>query len=134
MAPETGLQIHYNRQCGFTLIEVLVALVIAGTALIAVSTLVGDYSRNLLGLQERTWAHWAAMNQVVEFQLENEWPATGTKQGEDTSMPFPLHWKREVSETPYDLVRKIEIRIYRDKFDKEPLTTLTTYTGKESEW
>ena len=49
-------------------------------------------------------------------------------------MPFPLHWKREVTETPYELVRKIEIRIYRDKFDKEPLTTLTTYTGKESGW
>ena len=133
MAPGCSLA-NRTRQCGFTLIEVLVALVIAGTALIAVSTLVGDYSRNLLGLQERTWAHWAAMNQVVEFQLENEWPATGTKQGEETSMPFPLHWKREVTETPYDLVRKIEIRIYRDKFDKDPLTTLTTYTGKESGW
>ena len=133
MAPETGVQIH-NRQCGFTLIEVLVALVIAGTALIAVSTLVGDYSRNLLGLQERTWAHWAAMNQVVEFQLENSWPATGTKQGEDSSTPFPAHWKREISETPFGSVRKIELRIYRDKFDEEPLTTLTTYTGKEAGW
>lgn len=122
------------RQHGFTLIEVLVALVIAGMALVAVSTVVGDYARNLLGLQERTWGHWAAMSQVVEFQLENEWPSTGKSQGEDSSMPFPLHWKREVTDTPYELVRKIEIRIYRDKFDKEPLTTLTTYTGKESGW
>jgi general secretion pathway protein I len=133
MMPEpvrpTGVQ-----HAGFTLIEVLVALVIAGTALIAVSTVVGDYSRNLLGLQERTWGHWAAMNQVVEFQLENTWPATGTKQGEDSSTPFPAHWKREISETPFGSVRKIELRIYRDKFDEEPLTTLTTYTGKEAGW
>ncbi|MGD8557603.1 MAG: type II secretion system minor pseudopilin GspI [Chromatiales bacterium] len=121
-------------QSGFTLIEVLVALVIAGTALIAVSTVVGDYSRNLLGLQERTWGHWAAMNQVVEFQLENPWPATGKKQGEDTSTPFAAHWKREISETPFGSVRKIELRIYRDKFEEEPLATLTTYTGKGSGW
>lgn len=120
------------RQTGFTLIEVLVALVIAGTALIAVATVVSDYSRNLFGLQERTWGQWAAMNQIIEMQLEEPWPSLGKKSGESKETPFPMHWKREVKETPYELIRKVEISIYIDKFDEEPLTTLTTYSGKES--
>jgi general secretion pathway protein I len=123
-----------NGQTGFTLIEVLVALLIAGTALIGVSQVVGDYSRNLAGLQERTWASWSAMNQIVEFQLEEAWPAVGNKSGEDKTTLIPFHWKRDVKETPYELVRKVEVSVYMDKFDKEPLTRITTYTGKESTW
>lgn len=119
---------------GFTLIEVLVALFIVGTALIAVSTVVSDYARNLQSLQERTWGHWAAMNHLVEFQLEEKWPATGSKSGDDKTSLFPVIWKREVKETPYERVRKIELRIYRDRFDTTPLTTLTTYTGQETSW
>jgi general secretion pathway protein I len=123
-----------GKSAGFTLIEVLVALFIAGTALIAVATVVSDSARNLQMLQERTWAHWAAMNHIVEFQLEEKWPAEGSKTGNEKSSLFPVFWKREVVETPYDRVRKIKLEIYHDKFDKKPLTTLTTYTGRETSW
>jgi len=110
------------------------ALAVAGLALIAVSTVTGDYARNLLGLQERTWAHWTAMNKIVEIQLEEQWPATGSRDGTETDAMFPVYWVRDIKETPYERVRKIEVKVYLDKGDEEPITRLTTYTGKESTW
>ena len=121
-------------QAGFTLIEVMFALAIASMALLAVSSVVGGYARNLQGLQERTWAHWAAMNRIVEIRLQEEWPAVGKQSGVYKDAPYPVFWKSEVKKTPYESIRKMEIGIYRDKMDTEPVTTLTTYVGEGSGW
>lgn len=57
-----------SRQKGFTLIEVLIALVIVAVALSALSNTIGQYVFNQTGLKERVVATWVAQNRLVELQ------------------------------------------------------------------
>ena len=119
---------------GFTLLEVMMALSIVSIALVAIIGLMGNYVRNLQGLQEQTFAHWVAMNRAVELQLADAWSETSKeKKGEDETSLFPMRWRQSVSETPYEQMRKVEIEVY-DQRGGEPLTRLTTYVGSESSW
>ena len=126
---------HRNdRTAGFTLLEVMIALSIVSIALVAIIGLMGDYVRNLQTLQERTFAHWVAMNRVVELQLADAWSESSKdKEGADETSLFPMQWVQSVSETPYELMKKVEIEVYAQQGD-EPLTRLTTYVGRESRW
>ena len=127
--------IHRNdRTAGFTLLEVMIALSIVSIALVAIIGLMGDYVRNLQGLQERTFAHWVAMNRVVELQLADAWSESSKdKDGTDETSMFPMQWVQSVSETPYEMMKKVEVEVYSQQGD-EPLTRLTTYVGRESRW
>jgi len=58
----------HKRQSGFTLIEVLVALVIVSIALAALSQGIGQYVFNQSSLKERVIATWSAQNRLVELQ------------------------------------------------------------------
>jgi general secretion pathway protein I len=57
-----------NKKSGFTLIEVLVALVILAIALTAVIKATNDNIRMLDYLQQRTLSHWVALNVLAEMQ------------------------------------------------------------------
>jgi len=119
---------------GFTLLEVMMALSIVSIALVAIIGLMGNYVRNLQGLQERTFAHRVAMNRVVELQLADAWSETSKqREGMDETSLFPMQWMQIVSETPYELMRKVEVEVYEQQ-GEEPLTRLTTYVGREGRW
>lgn len=141
MKPELKTPPHLNPftggegvAAGFTLLEVMIALSIVSIALVAITGLMGNYVRNLQGLQERTFAHWVAMNRVVELQLGDAWSETSKeKKGEDDSSLFAMQWIQIASETSFEQMRKVEIEIYDQRGD-EPLTRLTTYVGRESRW
>jgi general secretion pathway protein I len=125
------------RSSGFTLLEVMIALSIVSFALVAIIGLMGAYVSNLQGLQQRTFAHWVAMNRVVELQLADPWTQTAKEQqGKDDTSLFPMLWRQSAVETPYERMRKIEIAVFdqRAAADSEPLTRVTTYVGRENRW
>jgi general secretion pathway protein I len=126
---------HRNdRAAGFTLLEVMMALSIVSIALVAIIGLMGNYVRNLQGLQEQTFAHWVAMNRVVELQLADAWSETAkVKKGEDKTSLFTMRWIQSPSETPFEQMRKVEIEVF-DQQGNDSLTRLTTYVGRESRW
>lgn len=55
-------------QLGFTLIEVMIALIIAAVSLIALSTTLGQYVFNQASIKERVVATWVAQNRLLEIQ------------------------------------------------------------------
>lgn len=59
-----------RRQSGFTLLEVLVALVIVGTALGASLRAVGSLTQNSDGLRSAMMATWSAENHLVRLRLQ----------------------------------------------------------------
>ena len=62
------------RAAGFTLIEVLAALVIVALGMLGVIQAVTQSARNGTYLREKTLAHWVAMNVITEQRLQPSAP------------------------------------------------------------
>ena len=97
---------------GFTLLEVLVALVIVGTALAAGLRAVGSLTSNSAGLRAAMMATWSAENRLVQIRLGREYPNVGKR-----SFPCPqgdlnLICEEEVLTSPNPLLRRIEVSVF----------------------
>lgn len=114
--------------CGFTLLEVLVALAILALALGAGIRAAGSNIDNASYLRDRTFAHWVAMNRLAEMQIFKKYPAPGsTERGTTLMGGFEWHWKVETKLAkefdPYQFgVANIEVR--RNEDDAQTLATL----------
>ncbi|EFK95001.1 General secretion pathway protein I, partial [sediment metagenome] len=62
------------RRRGFTLIEVLAALVIVALGMLGVIEAVTQTARNGTYLRDKTLAHWIAMNLITEQRLQSSPP------------------------------------------------------------
>ena len=101
-----------RRTSGFTLLEVLVALVIVGTALAAGLRAVGSLTTNSAGLRASMMATWSAENRLVQIRLGREFPEIGKR-----SFPCPqgdlnLMCEEEVLVSPNPLLRRIEVSVF----------------------
>lgn len=61
-----------KRQAGFTLIEVLIALVIAAISLAALSRTMGMTTHNQAQLEEKVVATWVAQNALLQQQISGQ--------------------------------------------------------------
>ncbi len=70
------------RQPGFTLLEVLVALVIVALGLMAAFGQVNQSLTVSSRLRDKTLAHWIASNEMTRMRLLADFPAIGTRSDE----------------------------------------------------
>jgi general secretion pathway protein I len=101
-----------RRGLGFTLLEVLVALVIVGTAQAAGQRAGGSLTSNSAGLRASMMATWSAENRLVQIRLGREFPEIGKR-----SFPCPqgdlnLICEEEVLVSPNPLLRRIEVSVF----------------------
>jgi len=115
---------------GFTLIEVLVALVVLATSLAAGIAATTRYASNTAYLRDRSFAHWVAMNRITEVYLEDDWPGTGSKRGEEEMAGHEWPWLRRVVATADEDVRRIEVEVRVDADDERPVALLTAFVGR----
>jgi general secretion pathway protein I len=100
------------RQRGFTLLEVLVALVIVGTALGAGLRAVGSLTQNSAGLRTVMMATWSAENRLVQIRLGKEFPEIGKNSFDCPQGDLHLVCQEEVLVSPNPLLRRIEVSVY----------------------
>ena len=100
------------RPRGFTLLEVLVALVIVGTALGASLRAVGSLTSNSAGLRAALMATWSAENRLVQIRLEKEFPATGKRSFDCPQGDLKLICQEEVLASPNPRLRRVEVSVY----------------------
>jgi general secretion pathway protein I len=99
-------------QRGFTLLEVLVALVIVGTALGAGLRAVGSLTQNSAGLGAAMMATWSAENRLVQIRLGKEFPEVGKRGFDCPQGDLHLVCQEEVFSSPNPLLRRIEVSVY----------------------
>lgn len=97
---------------GFTLLEVLVALVIVGTVLGASLRAVASLAQNSSGLRATMMANWSAENRLAQIRLGREWPEIGER-----SFPCPqgelnLLCEEHVLSTPNPSFRRVEVLVF----------------------
>ncbi len=96
---------------GFTLLEVLVALVIVGTSLGASLRAVGSLTQNSDGLRAAMMANWSAENRLSQIRLAREWPALGQRSFACPQGDLHLMCEEEVIATPNPSFRRVEVSV-----------------------
>jgi general secretion pathway protein I len=119
-----------HRSAGFTLIEILVALAVIAIGTVAVAAAVSGNVGNAAYIQDRTLAHWVAMNKVAELQVAQQWPSTGTEHGDSLLASQEWNWEVKVSNTDDPDVRRIDVQVFAQKDQKQSLATLVAYVGR----
>ena len=114
---------------GFTLIEVLVALAVLAIALGALTMAASSAARNFAHLNDRTIAHWAAMNLAAEARLARNWPGLGASSGEVQQAGRAWRWEMRVSTTVDPELRRIDIQVFPDVQGAAPAGSLITFRG-----
>src|SRR5690606_20154165 len=100
-----------ERQRGFTLIEVMVALVIVALGMTAVHAQISRYAVGAAVIEEKTLASWIASNTLTELGIAPTWPELGANEQE---VEFAgRYWlvRTEVSETEVDNLRRVDVYV-----------------------
>lgn len=122
-----------NRQPGFTLLEVLVALAVLAIAMGAVIG-AATQSINTVGtLRDQTFASWVALNQVNAFLLDPEpWPEDGSRQGNTELANRVWRWEARFAKTADPNLRRLELTVRASETGPE-LDKLVAFKGKPPE-
>jgi general secretion pathway protein I len=97
------------------LLEVLVALVIVGTALGASLRAVGSLTQNSDGLRASMMATWSAENRLVQLSLNKQFPNVGKSSFECPQGDLKLVCQEEVIASPNPRLRRVEVSVFDEK-------------------
>ena len=123
------------RKCtssGFTLIEVLVALMIIAVALGGAVKVMGSATVNASILSQRTFAQWVGLNQLTKVKLAGTWLKTGESKGEAEMAKQKWVWVQKVIKTEIDGVNRLEVAVYLSpkSSDSNPLANVVGFFAK----
>ncbi|GAB4174824.1 MAG: hypothetical protein Kow0020_10360 [Wenzhouxiangellaceae bacterium] len=104
---------------GFTLVEVLVALVVVALALLALTRTAAWMVSTQDALERRSFALWAAANQLAELRLSAPLQA-GTYRGRTRAGNHEWTWRALVTSAPGDRLWRVEVMILDEE---QPLLT-----------
>jgi len=119
-----------RRSQGFTLIEVLAALVIVALGMLGVIQAVTQTARNGTYMREKTLAHWIALNLVTERRLLPTPPDVSESSEEVEFAGQRWRWTMNVSQTGVESLRRMDVSVRRaDAPDGTSLATVTGFYG-----
>lgn len=117
-----------RNDCGFTLIEVLVALTITAITLAAGVKAAGSLTDNAARLMTVSAAQWCAENQLTELRLGKQFPSVGDAEFKCEQLGRSYLGRLVVRPTPNPNFRRVDA-VMQDEVNT-PILTLTTIVGR----
>ena len=119
------------RRSGFTLIEVLVALVIASLGLAAVLSVVTNSARDATYLRDKTLASWIGLNQVTLVRISNSLPSVDKTSGDIEFANGKWKWQQTVTQTEVPGMRRLDVAVrHAEDPENSPVATVSGFVGR----
>ena len=96
---------------GFTLLEVVVALLIVALGLAAAVELTTLAAGNALSMQQKTLADWVAMDRLAALRLAAGLPGAGSERGSSLMGGTRFYWRQQISGGALPQVRNVYIEV-----------------------
>ncbi len=96
---------------GFTLLEVLVALVIVSLGMIAVFGQLNQMLSASGRLRDKTLAHWIAVDQITELQAINAYPKVGERHDELDMARATWSYTVQISQIGDLAMRRVDVTV-----------------------
>jgi general secretion pathway protein I len=121
---------HMRRARGFTLIEVLAALVIVAFGMLAAIEAVNQSARNGTYLRDKTLAHWIALNVVTERRLAESPPDVAESEGKVDYGGEQWRWSMKVTQTQVESMRRMDVSVRKESArEGSSLATVSGFYG-----
>ncbi|MEQ9547570.1 MAG: type II secretion system minor pseudopilin GspI [Marinobacter sp.] len=122
-----------SNQRGFTLIEVLVALLVFGLIATTAAEVGSQYIASYERIRDKTMAGWIADNRISELRLQEELPGISENSDELDYGSYRWQVTTAVLGTEEPTMRRIEVTVARfrgDDSDPVPVHTLSAFIGE----
>ncbi len=96
---------------GFTLIEVMIALVVVAIGMMAVSTQINRYTVAATFIEEKTLASWIATNKITELSIGPTWPAVDEYEEDVEFAGQEWHCAIAVAETEVANLHRVDVSV-----------------------
>jgi general secretion pathway protein I len=117
-----------SNNSGFTLVEVMVALLIVAVAISALLFRMMTNIDNTAYLRDKAIAQWVAMNQLTELRLRNRHSNSvpdREQEGSEQQLGHEWYWRAVPKKTAAEGFVQIAVAVYQQRDDQEPLVTVT---------
>jgi general secretion pathway protein I len=117
---------------GFTLVEVLVALMVVAIGLAALMVAVSGTARSSAYLRDKTLAQWIALNRLTQVRLNMTKFGQNTDKGELVFAGRTWHYDTRYFDTSIATMTRVDVRVYEGnaKAKGNPLAEATGFLGK----
>ncbi len=122
-------RIYSKRSGGFTLIEVMVALVVAALALVAVMASISQMIDAGTAMRDRTFAAWIGQNKITEMRLANVEPDVSETSGEIEYAGLEWGWSANIAETGVEFLYRVDVAVSFAGSD-DVIRTTTGFIGE----
>jgi general secretion pathway protein I len=116
---------------GFTLVEVLVALMVVAIGLAALLSAVSGAARTSGYLRDKTLAQWIALNRIAEVRLTANKLADNTDTGQLDFANRTWHYDTRYFDTSFSTMKRVVVRVWAGdaKTKGNPLAESTGFLG-----
>ncbi len=120
---------HTCDQRGFTLIEVLVAILVVALGIGALLTTLASSADTIGRLRDKSFAQWIALNQIAQLRISGTAPSVGTTTGDLDYANTHWRWQQQVTDQGVAGILRVEVRVAPQAAGASPVTNSADATN-----